>query len=95
MELGKVDLNPPPVDPNHLLLVKLADVPKNIQPLMMTVARDSHASVDAEGHLLINVHFDTVQEALWQAKRGHMRDLSLAVSILVAAATAAFMILLR
>jgi hypothetical protein len=95
MELGKIDLNPPPADPHHLMLIKLADVPKNIQPLMMVIARDSHPSVDAEGHLLVNVHFDTVQEALWQAKRTRYLDLSIAVSILVASATAVFMILLR
>lgn len=86
-----------PVDPNHLMLVKLADVPKNVQPLMMVIARDSHPSTDAEGHLLINVHFDTVQEALWQAKRSVWRDQTIALSILfsVAAITATVFLLVR
>ncbi len=72
------------IDANHLMLIKLAATPKNVQPLMMTIARDSHPSVDIDEHLMINVHFDVVQGALGAARRGHRLDLIVACIIVVA-----------
>ena len=80
-----VPLTVAPMDPHHLLLVKLDQTPKSIQHLMMSVAKDSHPQVDSENNLLINVHFDVVQEALYQAHKARNKDLAFAVGILIAA----------
>lgn len=94
---GTPRTGPTPTDPNHLLLIKLAEVPKSVQPLMMVIARDSLASTDTDGNLLINTHFEVVQGALIRAQAAHRRDLVIAVSLLsvVAAITAVVVLLMR
>ena len=79
---------PVPIDPNHLLLVKLASAPKSIQHLMMDVAKDSHPQVDDQNNLLINVHFNTVQEALAKAAKATPKDITFAALVLIIAMAA-------
>ena len=71
-------------DPHQHLLHRLAEAPRDIQSILVTVVKDCQPQ-DVENVLVVTVPYMTIQKALSAARKSSRQDLLLSVSILAIA----------